>query len=164
MKLSVVMYVVAMMALAASATLIPQLAWSQTATSSGTPGGDMQLCGATFQNPVIEPAPPGTPPNVAAFLGQWGDGHQGWRPGISPLICGAMFVVSVTPDGSAKVILIAGKNALHGPLVHFITAKIDGDYLPTPSTRFHRVGDELDGLGSYGEYVLPIDLPRITQK
>jgi hypothetical protein len=166
MKFSVMMSAVVMMALAACASQNQslQVLSASTPTSYATTGGDMQLCGATFKKPVIELPPPGTPPNVAAFLGQWGDGHQGWNGGTAGTMCSALFVISVTPDGSAKTIEAAGATREHPPQVRLRTLKIDGNYMQNQNNNFWRDGDELYGKTQYDTlYVHLITLPRVVQ-
>jgi hypothetical protein len=163
MKFSIIAGAVVMMALAGCAAQEPKV------TSASTPyaatGNEMQLCGATFKRPVIDPAPPGTPPNVAAFLGQWGDGFQGWDSGASySRVCGVVFVVSVNPDGAANVMQIVGPvNGRPARLV-YSTLKIDASYMTGPRLRFWQDGAELHGDLTYELYIEHIDLPRVVRK
>jgi hypothetical protein len=120
------------------------------------------MCGMRFVRPAISAAPQGTPPNVAAFLGQWGDCTSKWiytrSPDIYDGIPYALYVTDVQPDGRAKVLSVQGKQPLWQvflPWVKECDAQIKGDYISytvvfasgsSYAYELHRVGDHLEGV------------------
>lgn len=97
---------------------------AQGAGTSATPAR-IQVCGLSV-SAQREPVPPGTPANVAAFHGFWADGR--WND----VLCAALIVRSVTPEGRADVSYIWGAHPpwnITAPGESRVSARITGNQL-----------------------------------
>ena len=114
----------------------------------------IQMCGVMFMRPAVSPPPPGTPANVAAFLGQWGDCNTEWiyQSGYGGGVPYAMFVTAVSPDGTAEILTVHGAHPAwnYRAGVYKFQAKIASDKLhytagDQDTYVFNRYGNTLYG-------------------
>jgi hypothetical protein len=97
---------------------------AQTGGAASTPER-VQTCGLSVSTQRV-PVPPGTPANVAAFHGFWADGR--WND----VLCAALMVRSVTPDGRADVSYIHGAHppwSITAPGEARVSGRITGNQL-----------------------------------
>lgn len=114
---------VSLAAIIAECAPVPQ-AFAQGGSTASAPAR-IQVCGLSV-SAQREPVPPGTPANVAAFHGLWADGR--WND----VLCAALMVRSVTPDGQAAVSYIWGAHTpwnITAPGESRVSARIIGNQL-----------------------------------